>query len=94
VTAVEIKTLSVSYLRTLFAWYSEYLSQVGSGGAMSAIFIKPKAVAHSQASSTTDHFPRFGEYNVRIVTDIQDDYYDEYAGEWTDALVDALEHMK
>jgi hypothetical protein len=87
--SVNLTSLTTFHLKTLYLWFVEFISQVGSSGNNSIVVIRdrPNRLNVAEAVGT--------ETQVQIIAHIKDDReLDEYAEEFTCGLADAIEQIE
>ena len=82
--SVTLNSLATFHLKTLFLWFAEYISQVGSSGDGSMIIIRDCHYTSAEAG-----------LKVQIFADTKEDTeLDDYAEEFTYGLADAIEQIE
>jgi hypothetical protein len=86
-TSVILTSLSTFHLKTLFLWFEEYISQVGSSGDRSMIVIRDCHYTAAEVAGTG--------LQVQIIADTKEDTeLEDYAEEFTYGLADAIERIE
>jgi hypothetical protein len=82
-----LNSLATFHLKTLFLWFAEYISQVGSSGDGSLIVIRDCHYTSAETAGTG--------LKVQIFADTKEDTeLDDYAEEFTYGLADAIEQIE
>ena len=84
---VILTSLATFHLKTLFLWFAEYISQVGSSGDRSMIVIRDCHYTAVEAAGTG--------LEVQIIADTKEDTeLEDYAEEFTYGLAGAIERIE
>lgn len=86
--SVHLTSLTIFHLKTLYLWFAEFISQVGSFGDRSLILIRIRFELDTAEAIGTG-------VKVYIIADTKnDEELDDYAEEFTRGLADAIEQIE